>query len=377
MLNFSLRLMGLRLTHILLLLSVAVFCTKTAAGEENQGKSKNITDKIKRLVDGLSFGAHERLFPYLSLEDWFDPYGGLKLEHCVLGSEKARIAHHVKFETVRDFSWKLRYELNSLPERTKLSFLFKIKFDRDAYFYGIGNSTEKNNRLGATYTSVFLGTEIRQELGQKLVFLWSPGYWRFKSGLEAGGEFEDASDAEYITSRFTLSDRYPVDYRNTRWDQQWSSYIEFGLPVTANVSSYARINLEQFTRIPIFKSSKLGIRNRIEFLSSTNRDLLPYFTIPEIGSRSGLRGFSKARFRNFALHGLSLEYSIGLGNSFESFILFDVAQTDSNLKDLFGAKIHSDYGIGARVLSLTHPLSFGVANSIDGWKLFSNVSVVF
>ena len=99
--------------------------------------------------------------------------------------------------------------------------------------------------------------------------------------------------------------------------------------------------------------------------------------MPELGSRSGLRGFSKERFRNFTLHGLSLEYSIGLGNSFEGFILLDVAQTDSNLKDLFGAKIHSDYGLGARVLSLAHPLSFGVADSIDGWKLFSNVSLVF
>ncbi len=54
----------------------------------------------------------------------------------------------------------------------------------------------------------------------------------------------------------------------------------------------------------------------------------------------------------------------------------NILSTKKGLK-LFGAKIHSDYGIGARVLSLAHPLSFGVANSIDGWKLFSNVSVVF
>ncbi len=375
--NFKPHLIRQRLTYIFLFLLAAAFCTSAFAKEKNQDKGKNITDKMKRVFNGFSFGAHERLFPYLSLEDWFDPYVGLKLKHCVLGSANARMAHHVKFETVRDFSWKLRYDLNSLSPRTKLSFLFKIKFDRDAYFYGIGNSTEKKNRLGATYSSVFLGTEIRHPLGQKLVFLWSPGYWRFKSGLEAGGEFEDASDAKYITSRFTLSDRYPVDYRNTRWDQQWSSYIEIGLPVGSNVSSYARINLEQFMRIPIYKNSKLGIRNRIEFLIAANRDLLPYFAAPELGSRSGLRGFSKGRFRNFTLHGLSLEYSIGLGNSFESFLLLDVAQTDSNLKDLFGAKIHSDYGIGVRVLSLAHPLSFGVANSVDGWKLFSNVSLVF
>ncbi len=363
--------------YVFRFLLVAAFCNSALAIEKNQDKDKNITDKVMRVFHGFSFGAHERLFPYLSLEDWFDPYVGLKLKHCVLGSANARMAHHVKFETVRDFSWKLRYDLNSRSQRTKLSFLFKIKFDRDAYFYGIGNSTEKTNRLGATYTSVFWGTEIRHVLGQKLVFLWSPGYWRFKSGLEAGGEFEDASDAKYITSRFTLSDKYPVDYRNTRWDQQWSSYLEIGLPVASNVSSYARINLEQFMRIPIYKGSKLGIRNHIEFLVAANRDLLPYFATPELGSRSGLRGFSKGRFRNFTLHGLSLEYSLGLGNSFEGFLFLDAGQTDSNLKDLFGAKIHSDTGIGTRVLSLAHPLSFGVANSIDGWKLFSNLSLVF
>ena len=128
--NFKPHLMRPVHKYIFLFLLVAAFCTGALAKGKNQDKDKNITDKVKRVFNGFSFGAHERLLPYLSLEDWFDPYVGLKLKHCVLGSANARMAHHVKFETVRDFSWKLRYDLNSLSQRTKLSFLFKIRFHR-------------------------------------------------------------------------------------------------------------------------------------------------------------------------------------------------------------------------------------------------------
>ena len=86
-----------------LFLLVAAFYSSALAREKNQDKGKNITDKVKRVFNGFSFGAHERLLPYLSLEDWFDPYVGLKLKHCVLGSANVSMAHHVKFETVRDF----------------------------------------------------------------------------------------------------------------------------------------------------------------------------------------------------------------------------------------------------------------------------------
>ena len=68
------------LKYIFLFLLVEAFFTSAFAREKNEDKGKKITDKIKRVFNGFSFGAHERLFPYLSLEDWFDPYAGPEVE---------------------------------------------------------------------------------------------------------------------------------------------------------------------------------------------------------------------------------------------------------------------------------------------------------
>lgn len=346
--------------------------------EKGSKKQQNMVDRLESIFDGFAFGAHERIFPYASLEDWFDPYGGLKLEHRICWNSADRMIHHVKFETYRDYSWKIRYLAHSFStEATKFSFLFKIKFDQDAFFYGIGNSTSKRDRLPATYASVFFGTEVSKKVASKWVFRWSPGYWHVRSGLVMGGEFEKPASAKFITSRFAFGEIKPVNYRSISIENRWSSYVEIGIPVNSTVSSYARINFQTSSRIPVYRKSKLGFETRIEFLLSTDRDLTPYFVTPEVGSRNGLRGFSKERFRNFALAGIRFEYSIPLSRYFESFVLMDAAQTASNLNNLPGKSIHKNYGLGLRVVSLRHPLSLGMARSSEGWKMFSNINIVF
>ncbi|NIV91827.1 hypothetical protein GWN42_03245, partial [candidate division KSB1 bacterium] len=247
----------------------------------------------------------------------------------------------------------------------------------DAFFYGIGNSTSKPDRDRVSYQSIFFGTEVTKIISDKALLRISPGYWQFKSGLVKGGEFERASDAQYVTTRFTLSDRYLMDYRNTSFDNHWSSYVEIGFPVTSSVASYSRINFQTLTRIPVYKNTKFSVKARLEFLFSDDRSLVPYFAMPEVGSRSGLRGFSKDRFRNFSLSNLNLEYAVPLSSYFESFVLMDLAQTAPRVHELLGKQVHTDYGFGLRVTSLRHPFSVGMAKSTEGWKLFSNVSVRF
>ena len=342
----------------------------------NTKKDDKIIEKVNLILNGFTIGTDTRIFPYASLEDWFDPYGGLKLGHRSFWNSVDRVLHHFKFETLHDYSWKLRYLANSLStENTKFSFLFKVKFDRDAYFYGIGNSTSKSERSSTTYSSVFFGGEIRKNVSNIVVLRWSPGFWTFKSGLSDGGEFERASDANYVTSRFTISDITAIDYWKASMDNQWSAYAEIGLPGNSSVSSYARFNLQSMTRLPLLQNSKFGIVTRLEFLIASNRDLVPYFAMPEVGSRTGLRGFSKERFRNFALTVINFEYSYPVSSYFEGFLLSDLATTASDPTDLLSKKIHQTFGFGLRFLNSTHQLSIGAAAGREGWKLFSAFAI--
>lgn len=359
----------------------SIFCliashSKSQAQEiEQKLKDKKAIDKIKLVLNGFTIGTDTKILPYASLDDWFDPYGGLKMEHPAIWNRSDKMFHHIKFETSRDFSWKFRYIANSISTKnTTFSFLFKLKFDRDTYFYGIGNSSVKDERELATYSSLFFGTEVKQNFFDKVVYRWSPGIWDFRSGLVAGGEFEKGSNARYITSRFSLSDINSLDYWNGSMENHWSAYLELCLPTNSSISSYARFNLQTVTRFPVFTDTKLGVGTRIEYLISPERDLVPYFVLPEAGSRSGLRGFSKERFRNFGLVVLNLEYSFVFSKEFEGFLLADLLKTSANLNFLPLKEFHSNFGFGIRFKNNNKPISIGVATSPEGWKLFSTIA---
>lgn len=344
--------------------------------KEESKQDNGFINKVSLVLNGFTVGKDTRILPYASLDDWFDPYAGLKLEHRAFWSSEDRMFHHYKIETFDEYSWKFRYLANSLSfKNTKFSFLFKIKITDDDFFYGIGNSTIKSERAQATYSSIFFGSEIKQNISKGVVFRWSPGFWKFKSGLVEGGEFEKSSDARYLTSRFTLSDRKSIDYWKASWDNQWSAYVEIALPVNTSASSYARFNVQTLTRFPLFNNIKFGVATRFEYLISTNRDLVPYFAMPEVGSRSGLRGFSKDRFRNFALANLNLELSFPLSNHFDGFLLSDLAQTASNPTKLPNNTIHASFGFGFRLHNVNHPIAVGLAASHESVKLFSTIAI--
>ncbi|MFQ5651233.1 MAG: hypothetical protein ACE5IY_14945 [bacterium] len=351
-----------------------IFAQETGVKAEN--KRDKFIENFKFVLNGFTIGPHTRVFPYAGIEDWFDPYGGVKMGHRSFWNSEDKMYHHFKFESYRDYSWKFRYLANSLSsENTKFSFLFKIKLDRDPFFYGIGNATSKSKRVEATYKSVFVGGEIRQSISAATVFRWSPGFWKFSSGLVAGGEFERASDSRYVSSRFSLSDRKSTDYWVASLDNQWSSYVEIALPLSSSAASYARFNVQTRTQFPLFEATKLSIGTRFEYLISSDRDRVPYFAIPEAGSRTGLRGFSKERFRNFALGVYNIELAFPLSVDLDGFLLTDLAQTASNPTRLAGKKIHANLGFGFRLHNTNHPFSVGLAASHDGWKLFSSIAL--
>ncbi len=359
-----------------LCLSFLLFPGRQALAQSGKAGDSGLLAKFKFVFNGFTIGEDTRLFPYASLADWFEPYVGLKLGHRSPLNSTDRMLHHFKFEGYRDYSWKFRYMAHSISStRTKLSFLFKRKTDRDPYFYGIGNSTTKSGRISAKYASIFLGGEVKHAVSDGLVFRWSPGFWKFRSGLLEGGEFEPANHAQYFSSRFSLSDSKSVDYWQATLDNQWSAFVEIALPVNSPVASYVRFNAQTRTQLPTFKSLKLTVGTRFEYLVSSDKSNVPYFAIPEAGSKSDLRGFSKERFRNYALAVYNIEIAFPISASFDAFVLSDLAQTADDPTGILGNHIHAGFGAGLRLLDTKHPFSVGIAASRDSAKLFSSVAI--
>ena len=102
--------------------------------------------------------------------------------------------------------------------------------------------------------------------------------------------------------------------------------------------------------------------------------MIPYFALPEAGSRSGLRAYSKERFRNFALLVYNLELIQPIGKHFEFFLLSDFAQTGSDPRELLNNEVHPSLGAGLRLLNKNSPIGAGIAHGPDGWKVFSTIN---
>ena len=96
--------------------------------------------------------------------------------------------------------------------------------------------------------------------------------------------------------------------------------------------------------------------------------------MPETGSRSGLRGFAKERFRDFALSLFHFEYSVPLTDDFEGFVLTDIAKTSSKFQLFPDENSHVTTGFGLRFLNKNNPISVGIAKSNEGWKVFSAIA---
>jgi hypothetical protein len=364
-----------QLSLSLCFLTVLSFRAYPKEHAKNSPKSNNRLARLTEMLEGIPIGAHSRLFPYASLEDWFDPYGGMKLEHPAPWSRSDRIVQLFRFETFRDYSWKFRYLAPSLSGNSVLvGFLFKLKYDRDAFFYGVGNDTDKIDRAEATYGSVLVGTEFKSVLWEKLVLSWSPGFWSFQSGLKAGGEFEEPANAQFVTSRLALRDVTKLDYGSRQVARQLSAYVEIGVPLNEAPAFYARLNLQSHTRIPLVGRFKFGLGTRVEYLLSTDRKNVPYFALSEVGSRSGLRGYSKERFHNFSLAVTNLELTHPLSGQFEVVLLSDLATTGTNPARLIGNKLHRSFGAALRFISKNSPISAGIAKGLEGWKAFSTIS---
>jgi len=362
-------------TAFLLLTSTFLAAQDKSGKKEKQGNIHETVEKVKGVLQGFEIGPKTRFLPYASLENWFDPYGGFKLGHVAPWHSSDKLFHHVRVESVRDFSWKLRYVAASISSSTtQFSFLFKTKFDRDSFFYGLGNRSVKTKRQPATYSSVFFGTEISQVILNKTVYRWSTGIWHFKSGLLAGGEFEKPASAQYFTTRFTLSDIKSIDYWNSNTDRQWDTYLEIGLTPDRDTSPYAKFHFQTITRFPVTGATKFGIGTKFEYLFAANRHEMPYFAIPELGSRNGLRGFSNERFRDYGVIGLNFEYSLHLSRDMETFALSDVARTASKLENFSVGHLHSDFGLGFRYKNNNKPISMGMAKGDEGWKLFTTMA---
>ncbi len=345
---------------------------EAAGAEEAPGGIDAIANRV---AQGISIG-DARAYPYPVVAELSDIYGAIIVTQPAFWNAQDRMVYAVKVENLKEHAFKLKYVANSLSsERTRLAFLVKTKSTDDLYYYGLGSSISKSNRQASTYNSLFFGTEVTRLISSNLALAWSPGVWLFRSGLDEGGEFEQAANARYITSRFTLGSIRPLDYQAEAVTQRWSTYLEIGMPFNTTASTYARLNLQSATRIPVYKRTSFSISTRVETLLSGNRALIPYYAMPEAGSRSGMRAFSKERFRHFAIGVINLEYAVAVSQQFEAFVLSDLARTASNVLDLARSETHQDFGLGLRLTRGFAPVAAGFAAGNEGWKLFADISI--
>lgn len=342
--------------------------------KSNAKGDKSFFNSVGALAKGLKLPGRTRILPYVTLENG-SLFGNIQTTHIPAWAPQDRARVRLKMEDFSDYALNIRYDANGIRRsRNDLSFILNSTVTENFYFYGSGGRSIKSQRLDTRYTSIYSAVELSRPLSRQFQITFQGGYRKLTSGLAEGGSFERPDDASYLISGISIHQSSASKSLTKPVSTRWMLSLQHGLPVSNEIAAFTRLKTANAINVSVGRGSRFGIITRFEYLLAGNQADVPYFLLPGLGSGSGLRGFSKGRFRDFTVTGMSFEYSFPVHNKAEAFLLADFATTAGQPGALFRSALHKNAGIGFRINTGASPFAVGIAKSREGWQTFSALS---
>jgi hypothetical protein len=138
-----------------------------------------------------------------------------------------------------------------------------------------------------------------------------------------------------------------------------------------NAYSFDRLDGEVVQHIPILKDNwVVSLRGRVQ-TTLDDKDVVPYFLLPALGSGSTLRGYGSWRFRDRHSELFSIEWRwIPSRFALDMAIFYDAGKVTSRRSDLGFSSLKGNVGIGARFHGpAATPLRIELARGQEGLNL--------
>jgi hypothetical protein len=248
-------------------------------------------------------------------------------------------------------------------------------------FFGIGSATSPEDRTQYELDAASAG----------LALGWRPGGWilRAEGGWADYRPVEDPADDEHPSTVATFpglpgeGGATIVSGGLTAGRQTLDSRIEAGFLVFDGTDGdeygFHRYELTLYRAVPVFRGDRvLAFRLHGVTTDPQGDRAVPFWMLPEVSSRNGLRAYEPWRFRDRDAVVMNVEYrfpvwDIGVpsGAGIESVLFFDAGRVSGAIEDdLVWREFKSDAGFGFRVRTRAAVLArINAAFAADDWRL--------
>jgi hypothetical protein len=257
-------------------------------------------------------------------------------------------------------------------------------------FYGLGNSSIKDDRVSYGLRSLELGgsatfkpvswyrigagiasrrLENREGLGPR------PSIETRHSSLTAPGLFAEPRYTE--ATAFTA-----IDWRESSGYTRRGGLYEVALNEFRDSEddfSFRRFDVDLRQYIPLLKEQwVLVFRGLAQITSADSGQVIPYYLLPSLGGARTLRGYSDFRFQDKHLLLLGAEYRWLPSRIIDMAIFVDAGKVAAERRDLDLDGLKTAYGIGIRFHGATFtPLRFDLARGDEGIRAHITGGVTF
>jgi outer membrane protein assembly factor BamA len=223
----------------------------------------------------------------------------------------------------------------------------------DVAFYGAGNESRKDDRMGFSYTAGTAGLSSRVKVAGPFAVGGGVDATRIESRGTRGNPMATVRPT-YVTSRAfaEIDSRTAARYtrRGGLYRVEWSDHRQ----TNAGPYTFGRVDAEVQRFIPILRERwVVALRALASSTTTAAGHDVPDFLLPDLGGSHTLRGYSAWRFRDRNRLLLSGEYRWTAGPFVDMALFLDAGKVAARASDLDLSGLKKVYGIGFSVHTLT------------------------
>lgn len=258
-------------------------------------------------------------------------------------------------------------------------------------FYGLGNSTDQDNRANYGFTQPYGVAALTVRPTNRMLLLrgsFEASQWNQTPGSGSAPSVEEVyspatltglgAEVPYLHSTATVGfESRPSAGYARRGGFYGVTFHDF--TNTDDRYGFKQIDYEAIQHVPLLRETwVLSFRAFVSTTGLKSGQQIPFFMLPSVGGGSSLRAYSSWRFRDRNAMELQGEWRAMVNRYFDIALFYDTGKVTAHTRDLDFSGLKDDFGVGFRFHGpLSTPLRVDLAKGSEGFHVVWAASAVF
>jgi hypothetical protein len=249
----------------------------------------------------------------------------------------------------------------------------------DVAFYGVGNDSRPEGRIGYAYRATTVGVSGRVQAARLVAVGGGLDSLQLQTGPARTDTSIVSADRNYRVARLFAEFDWRTAARYTRrgglYRLEWADYHQ----ANAGSNSFGRVDAEAQHFVPLLRENwVIALRALATSTITAPGEQVPVALLPDLGGSHALRGYSAWRFRDRNRLLLTGEYRWIAGPFVDMALFVDAGKVAAELSGLNFHDLKTAYGIGASFHTLTSTMTrIELARTHEGTSLAFSFSPSF